>query len=533
MFVKMVGKVQNNKLFKHDFIQILLIVFMLLPFYFFLYKIFSVRSLAFGCFDDCANYMAGYFMLNGEELYSEIFYNHIMGMAHLSHWIQQMHTSINIYDLVLSHRQVILLLAFILNICIIKRFKWVGLLFVILYELSKFYVFGDRFLAESIVVYLAVYLCGLLFLKLKGNTLSYADYVTSGIFAFLIIFLREPYIPFTIVAYGALLWGRIDRKRIVSICVFLVLIGIVAVNTHISDFIFNDFTVNMQTAISGETNSKNLLGLGLFQIFFSPIFIFFGGKWNLFRIFELGIAGTFTMGIIYQIFSKKWGTIISIFILLGLANIRVISPGTVYYEAYHGMVWFGVFLFTTLLVLGDLYRNHKRVGIILCLILITSWGIAVFSPKSYLFDKIDLQEQLITNFGPVMHIGSIIKTLSDPDDTVFLDGADDMIIWESKLFTPYKYSWYTSVMPLIPIYRDARIQMFKENPPDFYYDFCSKEAPLNPSLPVFVVNTYQQLYENGNKTCLYVLKSKIPEITKEQWKKAEEGFFTLPSGSDM
>lgn len=531
--MQLINKIKKLKLLRSNIFQVFLIIGVLIPFYFFLYKIFSLRALSFGCFDDCANYMAGYFMMNGKELYSEIFYNHIMGMAYISQWIQQIHPGINIYDLVLFHRQVILLIAFILNVFIIKRFGVIGLVFVFLYELSKFYVFGDRFLAESIVIYLVIYLFGLLFIKIKGNTLSLADYIISGIFSFLIIFLREPYIPLTVFLYAAILWGKVDQKRIVSAVIFLAFLGIVALNTHISDFIFNDFTVNMQTAISGEANSKNLLGVGLLQIFLSPIFMFFGGKWNIFRIFEIGISVVFLSGIAYQALSKKWLVILICIISLGLSNIRIITPGTVYYEAYHGMIWFGLFLFMSLILLKELCFKHKSISVVLFLILVVTAGVAVFHPKSYLYDKLDLQEQLITNFGPVMHIGSIVNTLASADDTIFLDGADDMIIWESKLNTPYKYSWYTSVMPQIKLYRDARIQMFKESPPDFYYDFCSKEAPLNPSLPAFIKDSYAQLHENGSKTCLYVLKSKVPEIKKEQWDRAKEGFFTLPGSSDM
>ncbi len=135
---------KRNQKYLSQTIKLTAITFFLVGFNIVLYKIFSTRALAFGCFDDCANYMAGYFMKHGRELYSEIFYNHIMGMAHFSFAIQSMYDSINIYDLVLIHRKFIMFVSFIFGVLIIKRFSWQGLVFVVMYELTKFYVFGDR-----------------------------------------------------------------------------------------------------------------------------------------------------------------------------------------------------------------------------------------------------------------------------------------------------------------------------------------------------------------------------------------------------
>lgn len=521
-------KIQKNKLLKNNFFQTLLIACLLLPFYFILYKIFSVRALSFGCFDDCVNYMAGHFMIHGKELYSEIFFNHIMGMAYLSYVVQIIHPPVNLYDFVLSHRQVILIIAFLLNVLIIKRFTWAGAGFVLFYEFTKFYIFGDRFLAESIVVYLAVYLSGLVMEKLSNKKLSVFDYVTAGVFSFLVMYLREPYIPLSLFLYAVLLWGKISKPKIISFGAFTLLIVLVVLNTSISDFIFNDYTVNAQTIIKSETNSKSLLGLGILQVFFNPIYVLIGGVWNIYRVFQMGISVGFICGMVNLIKLKRFKSVVIIIIMLGLSNIRIVEPGVMYYEAYHGVVWTGMLIFITLVLVYGIFKNYKKIGIALILIITMTFGYTVFAPASYIYDKIDLQEQLLTNFGREMNVGNVINKLSDKNDTVFLDGADDMIIWQSKLFTPYKYSWYTSVMPQIPLYKNARLKMFRNNPPDFYYDFCSKKAPLNSSLPTFIKGSYQQLYENGKKSCLYVLKEKIPEITEAQWKMAGEGFFTKP-----
>lgn len=468
-------------------------------------------------------------MLHGRELYSEIFYNHIMGMAWLSFLIQNFHNSINIYDLVLTHRQMIMVFAFVFDLLIIKRFKWAGLIFVIFYETSKFYVFGDRFLGESVVIYAAVYMMGLVWEKFHKKKISAFDVILSGILPWFIIFMREPYIPLAIFLYVLILSGKIVKAKIYSAIAFL-LFGLVTVaNTNITALYFNIVTVNSQTILKSEVGSSKLLGEGVLGVFLYPSFLLFGEKWNLFRIFEVSLAIVFILGLLFEFIKKrKKFLVILLVLILGLANIRVTPPGTVFFEAYHVMVWFGLFIFATILLAFEILKNNLKIGAGLFLIITTGWGIAVFSPNSYLYDKVDLQEQLLTNFGNVMNVGNVVRDLSDSKDTLFLDGADDMIYWQSKRFSPYKYSWYTSVMPMIPLYADARLEMFKNNPPDFYYDYCSDYVLKNPSLPKFARDLYQQLGYNGKPGCLYVLKTKLNSINSIQWQKAKEGFFELP-----
>lgn len=456
-----------------------------------------------------------------------------MGIPWLSFLTQKYYTAVNIYDLVLLHRKVILVIAFVLDFFIIVRFRWQGLLFVILFELTKFYFFGDRFLGESIAVYGAVYLLGLLLVKLYEKKLYVVDYISAGFFAWLIIIMREPYIPLALFSYLSIMWGKIHKQQIYSLIVFLLLLGIVALHTHISAFVFNDIMINSTTQFSSQADEIELFGIGVFPIFLYPLFIFSYGVFNHIRLYEILLSVVFLTAAGIEIYKRRrsWISIALIFFLLGLANLRLAPPGTVYFESFHQLIWYGMFLFSIIFLCSSVFKKLKIVGAVLLGTLLLGWSMVVFGPSSYIYDKIDLQEQLLTNFGTIMNVGTVIKDLSQPSDTVFTDKGEDMIIWQSGLSTPYPYVWYTSVMPSIPLYRDARTTMFRENPPTFYYDFCTKEAPYNSSLPQSVKSKYQQLYENGKPSCLYVLKTKIPEVTQEKWERANKGFFSLPPKS--
>src|SRR3989344_1861502 len=164
-----IGKIRKLLKSNHNALILLILLFLLIPLYVILYKIYIPRVNAFGCFDDCFNYLGGYFIANGKHIYSNFFFNHQPIPAFLSYIIQTVTHPINIFDLVLRHRQALMLFGLLFNALLIIRFRLPAFLFVIIFELSKFYVFGDRFLAEGIIVYPIVYLTGVVLLKLSNE----------------------------------------------------------------------------------------------------------------------------------------------------------------------------------------------------------------------------------------------------------------------------------------------------------------------------------------------------------------------------
>src|SRR4030067_2879999 len=111
----------KEKLQRVIFFRIVPTIF-LLAFYAFLYKIYMPRVNAFGCFDDCNNFVAGYFLLKGKALFSQIFFNHNPLMAYLSMFVQLFTNPQNIYELILRHRQFLLLFGLFFNLLLIGRF---------------------------------------------------------------------------------------------------------------------------------------------------------------------------------------------------------------------------------------------------------------------------------------------------------------------------------------------------------------------------------------------------------------------------
>lgn len=492
-------------------LRILSILIILLAFYFLLYKIYIPRVNAFGCFDDCFNFTAGFFINEGKILYKEIFFNHQMLPAFLSSFIQNTTTPLNIFELVLRHRQFVLLFGFLFNFLLFLRFGKRIIPFIFIFELTKFYVFGDRFLAENLVMYPLVYNFNLLWEKFSKRKMFNFDYLLAGIFTWFVIFMREPFIPLAIFLFGLVLYGRNYIKiKLATILIFAGLSFFTLFKVPLSDYYFNVFTINREN-FGGEINLIKLP-----ESFFYPIYLFISSEKNIFRLILLSLSSIFIFLVLNFTLEKKYKLIVLIFLVLGLANIRSVLPGRIFYDAFHMVPWYGLFISATFILLFE----FKKFFFPFFSILILSF--LIFIPNSFLTEKADPHKELIVNYGNFLDTGNAIRTLSSSSDTLFLDGFDELIYWDTKLLSQYKYSWYTSLMPNYKIYSQARLEMFENSLPVFYYGSCKQS--LSRILPEKYLPQYQRLYKYNSPSCIFLTKEKISKVSDAQWDKLKNEF---------
>lgn len=474
-----------------------------------LYKIYQKRVSAFGCFDDCFNYLGGYFLLKGKHLYSEIFFNHQPLMAWISWLVQKVSQPINVYELLRRHRQLVFVFGWLADSYLIWRFGWLAFGFAVFYETTKFYLFGDRFLAEGIVVYLLVALAGLMFSRLKGEKLAHHDYLVATVLAWLIIYARLPYIPVALASYLILIWERPKRSWLLG----LVFLGLVTLTRlPLKDYFFNVVTLNL--------NTGRLADFDLLQSFFYPVYLLQRPVGQLFSQW-LFILNIFYLALLTKMIFRNQRLSSVVFLTFGLANIWPVAPGKVFYGSFHLLPWYGLLVF----LIFWLCRELKTKLILVCLIGLFAWFIT--SPRNFLYENVNPHEELIMNFGPIMQTGETVKKLSSPEDTLFLDGFDDLLYWQAQRLSAYPYAWYTSVMPHVPLYASARLTMFAATPPDFYYGACPDKEAVVWTMPVEYLQNYVQLFFEGRPTCLYVKKTKLAEINADQWE-AVVPFATQP-----
>ena len=284
------------KIISKKYLSPVLITIFLCAIYFVLYKVYSPRINAFGCFDDCFNIVGGLFVLEGKKIFTDFFFNHQPGMAILSALIQYIFNPESIPELILRHRQFTMMLSFIMSLFITFRFGKIFLLSIIAFEFTKFYVFGDRFLAEGLVVYFLVYIFGVVWNGILSNKKQELDLLLIPFFTWIVLFLREPFIPIALALFGTYIFTLRKSKNhlIQALILFSSLCVVSFIFIRLPDYFFNVFTLNRMQFQDEFTLKSSLINFQ--RSLFYPFYIIFSKEdWTLFRTYLAINCGIFIL----------------------------------------------------------------------------------------------------------------------------------------------------------------------------------------------------------------------------------------------
>lgn len=488
-----------------------------------------LRLGAFGCFDECPNYAVGYFLSQGRQLYSQIFFNHQPLLPVISYLLQYFDNPQSLYELVRLHRTFVIVFSFSMNMLLIWRFGWVGIGFSLLYESTKFYSMGSLFLGESLSVYLYVYAFLAIWQRWQGRPHKTIDSILVPCMIWAGIFLREPYIP--LAGFLFLSYVLVAKKHIkVSLTIFAALTLITLWQLPLRDYWFAVVTANAQALVLPEIQKMGTGGFGIVKPFVYPVLVWFGGVWNIYRLIECGVSlGLLSLG--FVLFRGKKNIRLFLFwlcIVLGLGALRYVPAGTMYYEAFHLLPWWGLMLAAVCVLSYEYWttnaNNVRKVLVVWYFILL---GILIFSPKSFYWERFDTKAEFATGYARYSLNSEAIKAISTPSHTLFLDVWDDVLYVTTKLKPAYTFSWYTPVMGSFEKYTDARVEMFATHPPDFYYYSCENHqaiVPIGPDIQAL----YTRLQKDGTPSCIFVLKSVLSSVSIPQRDALSRLGFSIP-----
>lgn len=199
--------------------------------------------------------------------------------------------------------------------------------------------------------------------------------------------------------------------------------------------------------------------------------------------------------------------------LLGLSNIRFISPESQYYSGFHMLPWYSTLIFGSLMIAVDLWikRNPIIIKAVNLFLVVLALGMSLFYAQTTLFQKRDIQKDYYINYSGPTTLGEIVKIIKNPGDELFVSRDTWLVYWQSdaehlpKLFG--YYVWLSGVDKS----REAIIKIFENNPPTFFY--C--ENCIGSGLSKYT-GKYQVVKKDGNKTDLYVLPARIKALTRLQ-----------------
>jgi len=463
------------------------------------FRLANQRALSFHFVDEEDHIVTADFMNQGLKLYKDLSVNH-QPLVYLGSQVLQKITKPNsLYLLIKTHRLAMFAYGALWSVMLVGRFGLVGLVFSLFFEGLKLYGFGNLWLMESLAVYPAVYIFGrmiqsLLTKKWPGKWES----SWLGVCSFLVMFNLVPLWPWLAIVWLVFLiknkqrfWRQLIGLVIPTAILFILISPI--------DWFRETIYYNVVYAMP-RLSVVNTVGDWLKIICFP--FLAFITK----NSYQAIIVCWLTVGwVIGSVWKRKYSLLLLSYFLLVLANLRVLSPGSVFYAGFHLLPWMGLLLISCLLIVKELKNKLLVVG--LCL-----WGLVLILNRNmpYWWQTDSMNEHYI-NYSHFDDINFAVKTMAKPGDRLAVLTSESLIYWQTGTMPATRQVVYYAWEHDVPLLQKTYEQVFKgENPPEFIYG--SNEAEL-------VKAKYTPLFKNSKPTELYV-KNSVAEFLPEAVEKS-------------
>lgn len=463
-------------------------------------------------FDEEETLATGKYLNQGEHLYLDLVTNHQPLTTIASAYLQKISQPDNLFMLIKRHREAIIIYSVIWDIILVVSAGFTGFLFVLIFETTKILLFGNLFIAESLITYPLIFL--VIFATKKIRT-AYKHVFICGILITSCLFLLAPIWPLIIYLAYLLVKKFNLRQRWIfllgSIVALLVVISFLDPLKYWEYTIINNFKYTIPVS--------NYFGpwyIAFAKGFFAPVISLTHLNGGLLLWLERGLAIGLLTGFVIGFFQHRYRSIIFTFILLGLANLRFYTPGIDYYQGFHTLPWFSLLIY---LCLSSLIKSFQQTDIKLVKILIIGeLGVIILLSllifKTFLLPPRDKQTDFYVNYSREESYGQVIKLLSNsPNDNLFVYPDNWLIYWSSSLNHGSKNFGFFQFLSKIPSFSKSVNDMFIKSPPTFFYCEKCSQSSFADYLPQYVV-----IKRDGKNTDLYLLKTKVLTLTHEQLK---------------
>jgi len=485
---------------------ILVVIFFAATLFFYENKIFEIHFV-----DEEENIILGSYILRGEKLYSDLFSQHQPLGYILSAAVQKVFQPQNIFMLIKRHREVVFLWSFMWSLLLVGRFGIPLLGFTFLFELTKFYLFGNMFLAESLVVYPLIFLSSLFFLSERkmGKFESFFIGVSVGI-SLLLLLPIWPLVLFLLVILLSFVIKSSPKNILFLIAGCLIVVAFCLPFLSLRDYFYSTFYINLKYSVNDKANNPTF---NLLNSFITP-FLAFSSKLSATPILYITriLSLILIIGLTFLIKKKKYLFSLLIIIILGLGNLRYIKPDVLYYGGFHRAPWYALLILLTSIVAYKIFswkksEYFKALVTIIVIYLIFTTG--KFLSKD-LFRKRDAANDFYINYSRQFDYGEAVKIMKDSNEKLLVIPDEFLIYWQSGAPHASKYIFFYPWMMEVPgLYKEIE-NLFAVSPPVYFYCNCEgmKVKPLTKN--------YLALRKFGSPTQLYVLPQKVEQLSQDK-----------------
>ena len=509
--------------------------FLIIFFSLFLY--FSFQTLESHIFsihfvDEDENMIAGHYIAKGEKLYSDIFSHKQPMPAVFSALINKILKPNSLFLFIKRHREAVFFYSVFWWLIFLCEFSFSGLIFSLVIELSKRFLLGDLFLAESLVIFPLTYILGCLW-KLNWEKISFHS-LRKYLFLFsliLIPFQLFILIPFTVTSALYFLWkNHFNKSAFLSLFLIFMLLFLV----FLPFVSYSDYFINTKSAIITHY-LKDTINKGLIRefslSFLRPLAVLFSFPKSELGIFTWFLSAAYLAGFIYLFFKerKKRAFLLFSFFLLGVISLRPEHPEATFYGGFHIFPWFASLVFLIILQIKTIILGMTNFNLLLAIffLVLFSFNSSRFLVKDY-FRKTDRERDFWVNFSRFLGLGRVIKALADEGDKLMVIPVEQLLYRESELSHQnrflYTYEW---IFKNEKLKNELKRDLENDLPAFVYYDYSSVGNDAKILLdPMFV--DYIQLRQNDLPSNLLMRKDKLDGLEDRQILEIKNFDFTIP-----
>jgi hypothetical protein len=403
----------------------------------------------------------------------------------------------------------------------------------VIFELTKYYLLGHLYLAESLVVYPLIYLTLLILEVSRRYPLRRWDAFLASVSGFFVAFNLLPLAPlaFFFLAYfvwqqrfkKGVVWQQRFKKGVVLIIILPVLLStlflfrLLPIRFYIEDTIWANlfYYISLGNKIAFQVEEPRLMSLA--KVFLYPLTSFFNLNNPYFRVLAL-ISLIFILSSIFLAFRfKKFKLVIFSIFLLSLANLRAPVGTGIFYHAFHSLPYLGLLIilaFVLLKKVASLERSLRWKSFLL-LPLFLLLAIFLFDQNYFYQEKISSQETAYIQFSKIFDSSVGVRTLAAPGDTLAVFPYEELLYWYADVQPATRFLFYLSWVYDVPKFKKEIDQSFSQEPPTFIY------WPTERLHRLVKEEDYLNLPRDATGSALFIHKNKVPQITEEQWQTLE------------
>lgn len=521
---------------KQVWIKKIVLAILFLLFVFFAFRTLEARIFAIHFVDEDENIIAGHFMAKGEKLYSDIFSHKQPMPAVFSALINKVFKPNSLFMLIKRHREAVFFYSVFWWLVLFYRFGVAGFVFSVILELSKRFLLGDLFLAESLVVYPLAYVLGCLWKTVIGQSKSSSPEKYLFLLSLVLIsFQLFTLIPLVLTVIFYLLWREKSKKRIL-LALFLIFLLLFLIFLPLVNYL--DYLLNTRASITAHY-FKDTVSKGFFRFFFlsflRPVAVLTSYHRDDFGQFLLILSGLYLLTLIYLLFKKKEQRLFLLFafFLLGITSLRSTIPDGILYQGFHDFPWFAAILFLTIVQIQMFLasfktKKEKLISYVALFFTLLIFGYSgQFLIKDY-WQKADQKTDFDIRFSWLLKIGGTIKTLSTQGDKLVVIPVEQLLYFTSGLPHQnrflYTYEW---IFWDENLRNEIGVDLESSPPAILYYDYSSvgddAKALFNP-----IFTGYVQLKQDETTMPLLLRGDKLDTLEDWQIEGIKNFGFTIP-----